>query len=147
MSVLDKNIEVSDQNFDYNKEDALEALKKEFGQQFSNSKSVREQHTDTTTIHTSKLPDGVVFAENESDVKKTIEICNEYKCPIIPVRVERTKGAYFKVSVYPPINNYIHTDKITGSKIIMTKINEMLENWIEERPEQWLWVHKRWPNS
>ena len=87
MSVLDKNIEVSDQNFDYNKEDALNALKKEFGQQYSSSKSVREQHTDTTTIHTSKLPDGVVFAENEDDVKRTIEICNQYKCPIIPFGV------------------------------------------------------------
>ena len=87
MSVLDKNIEESDQNFDYNKEDALCALKKEFGQQFSNSKSVREQHTDTTTIHTSKLPDGVVFAENEDDVKRTIQICNQYKCPIIPFGV------------------------------------------------------------
>ena len=87
MSVLDKNIEVSDQNFDYNKEDALNALKKEFGQQYSSSKSVREQHTDTTTIHTSKLPDGVVFAENEGDVKRTIEICNQYKCPIIPFGV------------------------------------------------------------
>ncbi len=87
MSVLDKNIEESEQNFDYNKEDALNALKKEFGQQFSNSKSVREQHTDTTTIHKSKLPDGVVFAENEDDVKRTIEICNKYKCPIIPFGV------------------------------------------------------------
>ena len=87
MSVLDKNIEESDQNFDYNKQDALNALKKEFGQQFSNSKSVREQHTDTTTIHKSKLPDGVVFAENEDDVKRTIEICNKYKCPIIPFGV------------------------------------------------------------
>ncbi len=87
MSVLDKNIEEYNQNFDYNKGDALIALKKEFGQQFSDSKSVREQHTDTTTIHTSKLPDGVVFAENEDDVKKTIEICNKYKCPIIPFGV------------------------------------------------------------
>ena len=87
MSVLDKNIEESGQNFDYNKKDALNELKKEFGQQFSNSKSVREQHTDTTTIHKSKLPDGVVFAENEDDVKRTIEICNKYKCPIIPFGV------------------------------------------------------------
>ena len=61
-----QNIEVLDQNFHYNKKEALEALKKEFGQQFSESKSVREQHTDTTTIHTSRLPDGVVFAENEN---------------------------------------------------------------------------------
>ena len=87
MSVLEKELEVSDLNFDFNKKDAVTELIKEFGQQFSISKSVREQHTDTTTIHTSKLPDGVVFAENEIDVKKTVEICQKYKCPIIPFGV------------------------------------------------------------
>ena len=78
MTVLEKELEVSDLNFDFNKKDAVKELIKEFGQQFSISKSVREQHTDTTTIHTSKLPDGVVFAENEIDVKKTVEICQKY---------------------------------------------------------------------
>ena len=87
MSVLDKNIEIIEQNFEFNTVEAINELKKEFGQQFSNSKSVLEQHTDTTTIHTSKLPDGVVFAENEIDIKKTVEICNKYKCPIIPFGV------------------------------------------------------------
>ena len=55
MSVLEKELEVSDLNFDFNKKDAVTELIKEFGQQFSISKSVREQHTDTTTIHTCLL--------------------------------------------------------------------------------------------
>ena len=87
MSVLEKELEISDFNFEFNKKDAVTELTKEFGQQFSVSKSVREQHTDTTTIHHSKLPDGVVVAENEIDVKKTVEICQKYKCPIIPFGV------------------------------------------------------------
>ena len=87
MSVLEKELEISDFNFEFNKKDAVTELTKEFGQQFSISKSVREQHTDTTTIHPSKLPDGVVFAENEIDVKKTVEICQKFKCPIIPFGV------------------------------------------------------------
>ncbi len=87
MSVLEKEFEISDFNFEFNKKDAVTELTKEFGQQFSISKSVREQHTDTTTIHPSKLPDGVVFAENEIDVKKTVEICQKFKCPIIPFGV------------------------------------------------------------
>ena len=73
MTVLEKELEVSDLNFDFNKKDAVTELIKEFGQQFSISKSVREQHTYTTTIHTTKLPDGVVFAENEIDVKKQLK--------------------------------------------------------------------------
>jgi KDO2-lipid IV(A) lauroyltransferase len=29
----------------------------------------------------------------------------------------------------------------------MRKLNEMLEEWICERPEQWLWLHRRWPEE
>ena len=72
MSVLDKNIEEYSQNFEYNKDDALSALKKEFGQQFSNSQSILEQHTHTMTIHESELPDGVVFVETKDDVQKVV---------------------------------------------------------------------------
>jgi KDO2-lipid IV(A) lauroyltransferase len=27
----------------------------------------------------------------------------------------------------------------------MTCVNAVLEGWIRARPEQWLWVHSRWP--
>ncbi|QKK06501.1 MAG: hypothetical protein HND56_12785 [Pseudomonadota bacterium] len=26
-------------------------------------------------------------------------------------------------------------------------MNHMLEGWIHERPEQWLWLHRRWPRE
>ena len=29
---------------------------------------------------------------------------------------------------------------------IMTHLNAMLEAWIRRRPEQWFWVHRRWPD-
>jgi len=28
----------------------------------------------------------------------------------------------------------------------MTRVNATLEEWIRDRPEQWLWVHRRWPD-
>ena len=59
MTILDVNNNSFYNKFEYNIENAVEALKKEFGQQFSISKSVREQHTSTTTVHTPELPDGV----------------------------------------------------------------------------------------
>jgi KDO2-lipid IV(A) lauroyltransferase len=27
---------------------------------------------------------------------------------------------------------------------IALQINKLLESWIKERPEQWLWPHRRW---
>ena len=84
MTILDINNNSFYNKFDYNIEKAVEALKKEFGQQFSISKSVREQHTSTTTVHTPELPDGVVFAYSKEDVQKTVKICHEHGCPIIP---------------------------------------------------------------
>ena len=84
MTILDINNNSFYNKFDYNVEKAIEALKKEFGQQFSISKSVREQHTSTTTVHTPELPDGVVFAYSKEDVQKTVKICHKHGCPIIP---------------------------------------------------------------
>lgn len=29
---------------------------------------------------------------------------------------------------------------------IMTAVNAEIEAWVRRRPEQWLWVHHRWPD-
>ncbi len=87
MTILDVRNNSFYSKFEYNINIAVEALKKEFGQQFSVSKSVREQHTSTTTVHKPELPDGVIFAYNKEDVKKTVKICHEHGCPIIPFGV------------------------------------------------------------
>ena len=29
----------------------------------------------------------------------------------------------------------------------MQKINNIISSWVEETPEQWLWIHRRWKNA
>ena len=109
---------------DYDKESislCVEKIKNEFGQQFSNSKSILEQHTHTMTIHEAELPDGVVFAETKEDVQKVIKICNEYRCPIIPFGV----GSSFEGHINAPYGG-ISIDMNNMNKILTVHQEDLL---------------------
>ena len=92
----------------------VKKLKEEFGQQFSNTQSILEQHTHTMTIHESELPDGVVFVETKNDVQKVVNICKKYKCPIIPFGV----GSSFEGHLNAPYG---------GISIDMNNMNKILK--------------------
>ena len=109
---------------DYDKESIKLCVKKiqeEFGQQFSSSKSILEQHTHTMTIHESELPNGVVFAESKEDVQKVVKICNELKCPIIPFGV----GSSFEGHLNAPYGG-ISIDMNNMNKILTVHQEDLL---------------------
>ena len=100
----------------YNKKNIQECISKikdKVGQQFSDSKSIREQHSHTMTIHESELPDGVLFASNKNDVSDAVKICNDFRCPIIPFGV----GSSFEGHVNAPFG---------GLSIDLNNMNEIL---------------------
>tara|TARA_S200000501_G_scaffold238196_1_gene223258 strand:- start:823 stop:2235 length:1413 start_codon:yes stop_codon:yes gene_type:complete len=109
---------------DYDKESirlCVNKIQEEFGQQFSSSKSILEQHTHTMTIHESELPDGVVFAESKEDVQKVVKICNEFKCPIIPFGV----GSSFEGHLNAPYGG-ISIDMNNMNKILTVHHEDLL---------------------
>ena len=120
---MDGNVSVwSDE--DYDKESirlCVNKIREEFGQQFSSSKSILEQHTHTMTIHESELPDGVVFAESKEDVQKVVKICNEFKCPIIPFGV----GSSFEGHLNAPYGG-ISIDMNNMNKILTVHQEDLL---------------------
>ncbi len=109
---------------DYDKESiklCIKKIQKEFGQQFSSSKSILKQHTHTMTIHESELPNGVVFAESKKDVQKVVRICNEFKCPIIPFGV----GSSFEGHLNAPYGG-ISIDMNNMNKILTVHQEDLL---------------------
>ena len=121
MKYMDGNISTWS-NDDYDRDSiklCVNKIKEEFGQQFSNSKSILEQHTHTMTIHESQLPDGVVFAETKEDVQKVVKICSEHKCPIIPFGV----GSSFEGHLNAPFG---------GISIDMNNMNKIIEVFSED---------------
>ena len=67
------------------------------------------------------------------------------KCPLVPVRFERLAGARHRITIYKPLALPDSGDRDADTFAVMTEINHLLESWIRERPEQWFWVHRRWP--
>ena len=63
---------------------AIGVLQQRFGEQLSTGKALREQHSHTTSYLGSQLPDAVLFATSTQDVQDAVNICREYRLPVIP---------------------------------------------------------------
>jgi len=70
-----------------------------------------------------------------------------YRCDVLPVRVERRDGARFRLTIYPPLRLPDTGSRAADIGKLMEAVNATLEGWIRERPEQWFWLHRRWPDS
>ena len=75
------------------------------------------------------------------------QLALRFRCPLVPIRVERLGPARFRVEAQPALVLPETTDRDAAVAQVMTELNRILENWIRERPEQWLWLHRRWPDS
>jgi KDO2-lipid IV(A) lauroyltransferase len=69
-----------------------------------------------------------------------------YDCQVVPVRVDRTRGARFRITAEPPLTLTRTGDDKADTLAIMTQVNQVLERWIRERPDHWFWLHRRWPD-
>lgn len=68
-------------------------------------------------------------------------LSKNFSCPLVPARVERLSGMRFRVTLYPPIAQ-ADTEEET-----LTSVNRIVGDWVHKQPEQWLWIHRRWPFS
>jgi len=65
---------------------------------------------------------------------------------LIPIRAERLKPGYFRVSVMAPIACPNPDESANDQASAMTVlINEHFEEWIKAAPEQWMCLKRRWP--
>jgi Kdo2-lipid IVA lauroyltransferase/acyltransferase len=94
-----------------------------------------------------KLNDGIAvpfFGRDAMTAPALALFALRYECDVLPVRIERTGGAHFRLTVYPPIARPQADDRDTGVLALMTEVNRTVEGWVRERPEQWFWLHRRW---
>lgn len=95
-----------------------------------------------------KQNDGIAvpfFSRDAMTAPAIARLGRRFRCPIIPVRFERLAGARFRCTVLSPIERSETGDAARDVLATMTHVNAVLEGWIRARPEQWLWIHSRWP--
>jgi KDO2-lipid IV(A) lauroyltransferase len=97
-----------------------------------------------------KQNDGIAvpfFGREAMTAPALASFARKFECPIIPARVIRLKGATFRVELLPPmVLPPPLPDRAEDMRMIMTEVNKLLEGFIREHPEQWLWLHRRWPD-
>jgi KDO2-lipid IV(A) lauroyltransferase len=71
-------------------------------------------------------------------------LAREAECPIHGTRVVRLPGNRFRGDVTEevrPVRDAKGSIDVQGT---MQAITDVVEGWVREHPEQWLWVHRRW---
>jgi Kdo2-lipid IVA lauroyltransferase/acyltransferase len=69
-----------------------------------------------------------------------------FDCDVLPARLERLGGARFRLTVFPPLPLPRSGDRRADIAALMTRVNQVLEEWIRDRPAEWFWLHRRWPD-
>jgi KDO2-lipid IV(A) lauroyltransferase len=75
------------------------------------------------------------------------QLALRFRCPVIPGRVQRLGACRFRLVVDPPLALPQDTDRQVAIRTLTGMINDRLSAWIRERPEEWLWLHRRWPKT
>jgi Kdo2-lipid IVA lauroyltransferase/acyltransferase len=69
-----------------------------------------------------------------------------FDCDVLPARVERLDGARFRLTVFHPLPIARSGELDADVATLTADVTAVLESWIRDRPEEWLWVHHRWPD-
>jgi KDO2-lipid IV(A) lauroyltransferase len=75
------------------------------------------------------------------------KFARRFECPVHGVRVIRLPHQRFRLELTPPLDlprDASGEIDVQGAMAMMTAV---VDGWVREHPEQWLWMHRRWrPN-
>jgi len=87
----------------------------------------------------------VVFFGRRCKANPTIaRLARQFDCPVVGVRVIRLPGRRFRIAAEGPLvlpRDASGRIDVAASTQLITSV---VERWIREHPDQWLWFHRRW---
>lgn len=71
-------------------------------------------------------------------------LARQFDCPVHGMRVIRLPGARFRVEITEEVALPRDGEGQIDVQGAMQAVTSVIEGWIREYPEQWLWLHRRW---
>ncbi|MFL5324355.1 MAG: lipid A biosynthesis lauroyl acyltransferase [Microvirga sp.] len=67
-----------------------------------------------------------------------------FDCPVHGVRVIRLPAGRFRLQLTPALDLPRDAEGLVDVQGAMQAMTRVVEDWVREHPEQWLWMHRRW---
>jgi Kdo2-lipid IVA lauroyltransferase/acyltransferase len=102
-----------------------------------------------TLLADQKMNDGIAvpfFGRAAMTAPALAQLALRFRCDVLPARVERLGGAHFRLTVHPPLPLPESGDHHADVATLTARVNAVLEAWIRDRPAEWFWLHRRWPD-
>ena len=97
-----------------------------------------------------KLNDGIAapfFGHDTMTTRAPAALTLHFNADLIGIRTERVGPAQLRVTIETIAKPPATGDRDADVLALTTAINARLEAWIRARPQDWLWLHRRWPSA
>ena len=85
------------------------------------------------------------FGHDLPTLPAAVRLALRFGTSLQPMSVQRLAGARFRCIVHDPIEIADTGDRTADIAAGVAAINAFIEARIRERPQEWFWVHRRWP--
>ena len=95
-----------------------------------------------------KMNDGIAvefFGRPAMTAPAAAALALRFRCPVIPIRCERIGPARLRITAEAPLELPDSGDRQADIHKLTLDMNQTLEGWIRRAPENWFWLHRRWP--
>ncbi len=100
-------------------------------------------------LNDQKFNEGIavpLFGHDAMTATGAVRLSLKTGAPLIPISVTRNK-ADFTVTIEDEIRLENTNERDINIENGVTKIVSFTEDWIRKNPDQWFWVHRRWPKK
>jgi KDO2-lipid IV(A) lauroyltransferase len=74
-----------------------------------------------------------------------VRLALRFKAPILPMSIERLKGARFRCTIHAPLAIIDTGRRQADIEAGVAAVNVFIEAQVRKRPGEWWWLHRRWP--